>query len=259
MARFFVLVLAFFFVGKVSANDPFEKRAYNANDKTLLYRFLSPTKIESSKKYPLVIFLHGAGERGDNNEAQLVHCVRKFAEPAVREKHPCFVIAPQCPNGKRWVEVNWGERESHVTPEAPSEPMGLLLRLIDETMINLPIEGNQIYASGISMGGFGTWDLLVRRPKLIAAAIPICGGADNSKAKSIAHIPIWAWHGGADNVVFTIRSQTIIEALIKAGGNPKYTEIPNCGHASWGVAYSEPNLLDWLFSQKRKESLDEKY
>jgi len=246
------LILTVCLLGVASAADPFEKRTYEYGGKKLLYRMLSPEKIEPGKKYPLVVFLHGAGERGNNNEAQLKHCARKFAEPAIRKKHSCFVIAPQCPRGRRWVEVNWGERKPHTTPETPSEPMGLLLNLLKESMKKLPIDTDRVYASGLSMGGFGAWDLLVRRPNVFAAAIPVCGGADNSKAKTIAHIPIWVWHGGADRVVHTVRSQTMVEALKKAGGKPKYTEIPGCGHGSWGPAYKEPTLLDWLFSHRRK-------
>jgi predicted peptidase len=213
----------------------------------LPYRLIKPAKTEG--KLPLVIFLHGAGERGDNNVAQLTHGVKAFV--AAQAKFPHFLIAPQCPKNKKWAEVDWGA-DRHKTPAEPSEPMGKLLALIDKLQEELPIDPSRIYVTGLSMGGFGTWDLLTRRPQLIAAAVPICGGGDVDAAPTIAKIPQWIFHGGNDTVVKTARSRAMNEALTKAGGMPKYTEYPGVGHDSWNKAYAEPDLMPWLFAQKKK-------
>jgi predicted peptidase len=112
------------------------------------------------------------------------------------------------------------------------------------------IDPRRLYVTGLSMGGFGTWDLLSRFPKKVAAAVPICGGADEAQAPAIAKIPVWVFHGGADDVVKTVRSRNIVAALKAAGGSPRYTEYPGVGHGSWDQAYGEPELFPWLFSQK---------
>jgi predicted peptidase len=142
-----------------------ERHTYNE----LPYRLARPPVVEAGTQYPLVVFLHGAGERGTDNERQLTHGVPQFLTTENRAKYPCFLIAPQCPAGQRWVEVDWGS-ESHVQPQEPSAPARLTLELIDRTMGELPIDPDRVYVTGLSMGGFGAWDLLARRPDLFAAA-----------------------------------------------------------------------------------------
>lgn len=216
----------------------------------LLYRFLKPENLKAGEKYPLVIFLHGAGERGTDNLAQLKHVAREFLKPAMRTEHPCFVLAPQCPPNKRWVEVEWGDPKPHLTPEKPSDPMTLLLALIPQIMKDNAVDPSRVYVMGLSMGGFGTWDLLARQPALFAAGIPVCGGADVTTAPAIAKIPLWIWHGDKDTVVKTVRSQLMVEALKKAGGEPKYSELPGIGHNAWTPAFV-PATFEWLFQQHK--------
>lgn len=215
--------------------------------KTLPYRLLKPESYDPKQKYPLVIFLHGAGERGNNNEAQLVHGVPEFAKPENRQKYPCFLIAPQCPRGDRWAD--WDAKQQ---TSKPLEPLRLVSELIDQVQKEYSIDPNRIYVTGLSMGGYGTWDLIERYPDRFAAAVPICGGGDPSKAATIAKLPIWAFHGGKDPVVKPELSRTMVEALKKAGGQPKYTEYPDVAHDSWVPAYREPEMFAWLFAQKRK-------
>lgn len=236
-----------------------EKRVYTGvNGETLPYRLFVPAKYDPQKKYPLIVFLHGAGERGSDNEAQLVHAqVLRFIRDDVQAKHPCFLVAPQCPAPKkgqqsRWVEVDWGLKKPHETP-AISKGMQLTVELLDALTKQYSIDPDRRYVTGLSMGGYGSFDLCIRRPNDIAAAVPICGGADDSKAKQIAHIAFWIFHGGADSVVPTGRSRSIVEALKAAGANPRYTEYPGVGHNAWAKAYQEPDLVEWLFAQKRQK------
>lgn len=228
-----------------------EKQTYTSGKATLNYRFLKPEKLEEKKTYPLVIFLHGAGERGDDNTVQMVHGVGDFAKTATRKKHPCFLIAPQCPKNRRWVEVDWSS-DSHKMPKDPSEPATLVLELVEKLCKEHPIDRSRIYLTGLSMGGYGTWDLLARQPKLFAAGIPICGGGDEKQAKTMVAIPIWAFHGDKDTAVKVERSRKMIEAIKKAGGEPKYTEYPGVGHDSWTRTYRNAEVIDWLFAQQKK-------
>ncbi len=236
---------------KEGMRDMLAKKTYTAADgKKLPYRLLKPLNYDPKEKYPLVVFLHGAGERGDDNEKQLIHGVPEFLTVENRKDYPCFLIAPQCPDGKKWVEVDWSA-ESEVQPKQPSEPLGLTLDLIDQMQKDYPIDAKRIYVTGLSMGGFGTWDVLARRPDLFAAAVPICGGGDETTARQIVKIPIWAFHGAKDPTVNVSRTRRMIAALKKNGGEPTYTEYPEEGHASWVPAYKETAMMKWLFKQKK--------
>src|SRR5262249_5923284 len=156
---------------------PLEKLIFKENGKELPYRLMKPEGYDASKKYPLVIFLHGAGERGTDNEKQLVHGVPQFASKENREKYPCFLIAPQCPDKQSWVNVDWSA-EPHTIPKEPAESAKLVLNLIQSLQKEYSVDPKRIYITGLSMGGYGTWDLLARKPELFAAAVPICGGGD---------------------------------------------------------------------------------
>lgn len=231
--------------------DRFAESVYldSAGNK-LPYRMLSPAKVEAGRKYPLVVFLHGAGERGTDNKKQLVHGMADFASDEIMAKYPAFVIAPQCPDGKKWVEVDWGA-DSHTMPEMPSESLAACFELIAFLQKSQPIDSGRIYITGLSMGGYGTWDALQRRPELFAAAVPICGGGDPAGAAKMKDVPIWAFHGDADTAVKVQRSRAMIEAIKAAGGQPKYTEYPKVGHNSWSRTYADPDLYEWLFAQKK--------
>lgn len=243
-----ILAISMSGVSRAATPLPLEKRVYkDGQGKTLPYRLLAPAQIREGLKYPLVLFLHGAGERGDDNDKQLMHGVAEFV--GNRESYPCFLIAPQCPNGKKWVEVDWSA-SSHKQPSEPSEAGRLALELIESQMKELPVDSKRIYITGLSMGGYGTWDLAARRPDLFAAAVPICGGADETTNGKLVQMPIWAFHGAKDTAVKPIRSRNMIAALEKAGGKPKYTEYTDVGHNSWDRAYRDPALFAWLFAQK---------
>jgi Predicted peptidase len=217
----------------------------------LPYRLLAPAKLDAATKYPLVVFLHGAGERGNDNQKQLVHGMIDFASDEITAKCPSFVVAPQCPEGKRWVEVDW-TLDAHQMPAQPSEPLTGMFELIDKLLATKPIDTKRIYITGLSMGGFGVWDAVQRRPELFAAAAPICGGGDPLLAKQIHFVPVWAFHGDDDKTVKVKRSREMIQALRDVGEEPKYTEYKGVGHDSWTQTYKDPALYEWLFAQRKK-------
>ena len=228
----------------------FEPREYSSGEgQVLKYRLMKPIDYQPSKKYPLVIFLHGAGERGDDNQVQLKHGMKDFADPERRKKFACFVIAPQCPQEQRWSDVDWSAR-THAIPENASPSMKMVMEVVDTMIESSGVDRTRIYLTGLSMGGYGTWDAIARYPGKFAAAVPICGGGDPNSVDRIGNLPIWAFHGDKDTVVIPERSRDMIDALKKAGVTPKYTEYPGVGHDSWTATYSNPELYEWLFAQR---------
>ncbi len=248
--KFLVCFLALIAGSSLLRADEYEARTFTANGATLPYRLLQPK--EHKTKAPLVLYLHGAGERGNDNSAQLRQgAAPLFLKPEVRDKFSCYVVAPQCPTDQKWVDVDWG-KDSVTQPAEPSGPMKLVLGLLDVLPKEFPdIDPDRIYVTGLSMGGFGTWDLITRFPQRFAAAAPICGGGDPAKAPVIADVPVWTFHGNADPVVKFELTRRMVAAIQAAGGQPLFTEYPRVGHDSWTNAYSEPELLPWMFAQTR--------
>ena len=223
----------------------------NSAGGNLPYVVMKPSNWDAKKKYPLLIFLHGSGERGDDNQNQL-KWGREWMEKAVTE-YQAIVVAPQCPGDCRWVEVDWG-LPTHDMPKEMSKPMRLLFEALPGIEKDFAVDPARRAIGGLSMGGYGAWDALSRKPTYFAAGIVICGGADEQQAKALAKIPVWIFHGDADGTVPVIRARNIVAALKKAGGKPKYTEYPGVDHFSWVPAFTEPDLLKWLFQQKLKPS-----
>ncbi len=227
-----------------SQSKGFQENVFIGKD-TLRYQLLSPEKIEKDKKYPVVLFLHGSGERGTDNKRQLKHISSLFLDSANRKKFPCFVIAPQSKGGKyRWSGLR--ENDSIISPLVLAE------QLTDQLVKDLPIDVSRIYITGLSMGGAGIWESIIYNPDKYAAAIPICGWGIPGKAELICELPIWVFHGTLDNVVKVEGSRNMVEALKKKGSLVKFTEYPDVNHDSWTPAYLESELLPWLFSQKKK-------
>jgi predicted peptidase len=232
-----------------------ERRVYtDPQGKRLPYRLLQPQGYDPARKYPLVLFLHGGGERGNDNEKQLVHVVPEFLKPENRRRFPCFLIAPQSPEAAGevgWVAVDW-RAASYPQPKEPAEPLRLALELVTALQKEFSIDARRLYVTGLSAGGFGTWDAIARRPDLFAAAVPICGGGDPTKAARFAKVPVWVFHGAKDKAMPPSKSQVMVEALRAAGGHPRYTEYPDEGHNCWTRAFREPELWAWLFAQRRE-------
>jgi len=240
--------------GQLSANtlEAYSQHQYvvreSEDETTIPYRLLAPLDVEPGKRYPLVVFLHGAGERGTENKLQLLYFPEQMARPEYRAAYPCFLVAPQCRPNHKWVEVDWGA----FTPSPMEEPTAEMLAvvgMVDELERKLPIDRRRIYLTGLSMGAYAAWDLAIRQPDRFARLAPICGGGDQRLAPRLANVPIWAWHGTADEAVPVVRSQRMIAAVRRAGGRPLYTELPGAGHNIWTPAYRDPELLDWMFEQ----------
>ena len=184
-------------------------------------------------KFPLVLFLHGAGERGDDLERVKVHGLPKIA--AQGGDFPFIVVSPQCPANTWWSN-------------------DLLKALIDEIVKRYPIDQSRIYATGLSMGGFGTWNLACEYPDLFAAIAPICGGGTPFMASRLKDTPVWAFHGRKDNVVPVKCSKEMVDAVKRAGGDAKLTVYPKADHDSWSRTYDNPELYKWLLSHAKKKS-----
>ena len=240
---------------------PFSAFAFHTLEKdghVLPYRLYTPPVIEPGKKYPLVIFFHGAGERGLDNRYQFF----RFAPFPFWEKYACYVIAPQCPpkgpNGgpdgeSTWVATSFGAPSSGMKP-SPTWPMQLAMEAISQTIRDNAIDTSRVYVTGLSMGGFATWEILQREPGLFAAAMPVCGGADTSYAPVLKDIPLWVFHGSADSTVLPSRSRAMVACLRRAGGEPKYTEFPGVGHGAWAKTYPDKTVWDWLFAQHKDDA-----
>lgn len=229
-----------------------EARVWTSPDGgTFRYRWHEPKAPEAGRTYPFVILMHGAGERGTNNIAQLQWGAKDLFDYLDGKKEEFFFVAGQVPENRRWVEVDWN-LQAHRLPKEPSETMRLQIAFLEKLFAERPeIDRSRVYVTGVSMGGYGTWDLLCRKPDWFAAAMPICGGADVSQAWKLREIPIWMFHGDRDTVVPFVRSRLMTAALWACDGNVKYTEYPGVGHDSWRRAYGTSANFDWLFSNRR--------
>lgn len=216
---------------------------------TLNYRLYLPKNVPAGKKLPLVLFLHGAGERGTDNSSQLKHGVLSLIKYGTATNDPAVILVPQCPSDRQWVNVPWAAK-SHSMPAQPSQPMKLALALLREKMNSLPVDLSRVYVTGVSMGGYGTWDAIQREPALFAAALPICGGGDTACAPALRKLPIWIFHGGKDTAVPVERSRDMFKALQACGGAGQYREYPGAGHDVWTRTYNDTSVLSWLFAQR---------
>lgn len=234
----------------------YEKHFYSNGVDTLPYRLLLPENYNASKKYPLIFFLHGAGERGNNNESQLVHGAKLFLQQEVRTKFPAISVFPQCPQNSFWSNVDFKrEGNNNIFLFKPDGEATIAMKLAQELLNNIikqyPVMKTKIYVAGLSMGGMGTFEIVRRNPELFAAAIPICGGGAVSTAEKLAKTKWWVFHGAKDNVVPPQYSEEMVKALKETNASIKFTLYPEANHNSWDTAFAEPELLTWLFSQHK--------
>ena len=213
-------------------------------NKTYPYRILKPANRNTSA--PLVIFLHGAGERGDDNQRQLTYLPERFLDAPHLNTRNCFVLAPQCPSDDSWSPF----RARKDRPAEQTKALKAAIVTIQKILSEENIDTSRIYLTGLSMGGFGSWDLAARHPDWFAAVIPICGGGDPRTASKLTDVPIWAFHGDTDKIVPESASQRMVTAIRDAGGRPAYTVLPGVGHASWPYAYGPRGAMDWMFAQR---------
>ncbi|TRZ43660.1 prolyl oligopeptidase family serine peptidase [Robertkochia solimangrovi] len=261
--RLFYLVLLLWFVAlPVMAQEDslYESKVLVRDSDSLFYRIMYPENMDKTKSYPLVVFLHGAGERGDDNNAQLVHGGKVFADPLNRKHFPAIVIFPQCSKEDYWSNATVDRSETGVKLKfnsnvAPSKALRMVLDLLDQTLKESYIDKSRVYIAGLSMGGMGTFEMLWRRPDVFAAAIAICGGGDPEMVEQYAqHTDMWVIHGAMDDVVDPVYSLTMVEALLKAGAHPKFTLYDTANHNSWDPAFAEPDFLPWMFSKQLNDN-----
>ena len=231
------------------------KSEYFVNgEDVLLYRLILPENYDAKNTYPLILFLHGAGERGSDNTKQLNNCVQNIANSAPN----AIIVAPQCSDGNQWVDTPWSNSIYSTDDVAESNELQMVMLLLDKLKKEYSVDTDRIYASGISMGGFGTWDLITRHPNTFAAAIPVCGGADPSKAELVKDIPIYTFHGENDWDVPVAGTRAMVEAIKSAGGKKiTYTEYPGMGHNIWDDAFATTGLFDDLFKHKLSDRVVE--
>jgi len=233
-------------------NQHFKKAVFaNAQHETIPYRLLYPGNYNKSRSYPLVLFLHGAGAQGNDNESQLQEVPLVLLKAAAGTQNACFVLAPQCPKEDAWV---WFPQYPLCSSaKEPSKACRLTLEIIDSLVNSRLIDPTRIYVTGLSLGGEGTFDIITRRPHFFAAAVPICGIADTAKVDLMKHTPLWIFHGELDEINPVGYSRNMVNALQKCGSKPIYTEYKGVNHDSWTNAYSEPDLIKWMFSHQLQQ------
>ena len=239
--------------------EDYKRESFISGGDTLDYRVLFPGNFSEEKKYPVVLVLHGAGERGDDNEAQLAHGSDLFLKAENREEFPAIVIFPQAPKEDYWAKVEV-KRDSmpyefdFKNREAPTKSLGLVMKMMDSIVAQDFVNDKKVYVGGLSMGGMGTYELLYKKPEMFAAAFAICGGANIEIAAEYPQgFNIWIFHGEQDDIVPPHLSKEMARAINHHGGNAKLSLYPDDNHNSWDSAFSEPYLLSWLFSQSRQE------
>lgn len=218
-----------------------DKTFKNADETTSPYVVFVPKDYDGTKAYPVILFLHGAGEtKQANAKKEGKMPVEVGIGPAIKKREKDFPFIVVIPRAEGF---GWGA----TTPNARRA-----LAMLDEVMKEYKIDAKRQYLSGLSMGGMGTWSIAMAMPDRFAAIVPICGRGDVKTAEKIKDLPCWAFHGDADTSVNVSGSRDMIEAIKKAGGSPKYTEYPKVGHNSWDMAYGTDELYEWLLKQKKK-------
>lgn len=239
-------------------NSLYEKKIFIIKGDTMPYRLLLPENYDPGKKYPLLLFMHGSGEKGNNNTTQLVHGGSMFIRDSIRQKYPAFVVIPQCAIKSNWVDDkrikdSTGKYVLVMPPNAkPTEAMQLVEKLIKKLMHEYPINKKKVYVGGLSLGGMGTYDIVKRNPKLFAAAFPICGAADVTIVPKLKHVNWWVFHGANDNAVSPEFDKNLVAVMKEKNIQVQFTLYPNTGHNSWDKVFLEPNLFSWLFSNTKK-------
>ncbi len=242
----------------------FKKEWLFQSGDTLPYRILLPENYDAGKKYPLVLFLHGRGESGTDNEKQLTHGARLFLADSNRKTFPAIVVFPQCRPDSYWSNVQMvtegrkqGKRTFYFLKDGEaSSSLKMVMYLLTNLSSRFKIQNDQAYVMGLSMGGMGTFEIVRRMPATFAAAIPICGGAHPAIAGQLKKTSWWVFHGGKDDVVPPAHSENTVKAMKRYRVPVKFTLYPEANHNSWDPAFAEPDLLKWLFKQKKKPEIN---
>jgi predicted peptidase len=233
---------------------PYLRKEFTMGENTLPYRILYPENYDKTKKYPLVLFLHGSGEQGYDNEKQLSHGARLFLDANNRKAFPAIVVLPQAPEDNGWIKIK--SEQGKLILDYSGEPQWSLVaanELVKRISNEEAVDKSRIYISGLSLGGLGTFESVYRYPDLYAAALPICGGGDvNSYDNRVKKTAFWIFHGDADQAVNVNLSREMVAKLKSIKVETKYSEYPGVGHNSWDNAFADPEYLKWAFAHKRK-------
>ncbi len=271
---YFLLASSAFSQEEGTLASKFEKHTHTYNQTTLPYRLYIPEAYDSTKLYPIMLCLHGAGERGNDNEIQ----IRKhdlgiaWANPMLQKNNPCFILAPQCPKNRKWNYVSFGGGTFLMDTVTVGKEILAVLNLLDTLLNNYSIDPNRQYVTGLSMGGYGTWDIITRYPQRFAAAVPMSGAGDTSRVELLKNIPIWFFHNTHDKIVPVSGSRDMLFAMkrldfdivetlqldyeelsnrIDEGTKYLYTESPEGNHGPWEPWYSDERLHKWVFLQSK--------
>ncbi len=236
------------------------KGTYRSSKGTNLpYRLYVPDDYDPNKSYPLVLFFHGAGERGEDNTLQISagSVMQRLLNNYEKAAHPCIILAPQCTgtNDNKWVLTPWepGTYDHTKLSSVVSPYMQAAEELLDKVIADYSVDESRLYVTGMSMGGFGTWDIISRNPDKFAAAIPVCGGVDVTYLEVLKGMPIWTFHNDGDTIVSS--QGTKLASGILKGDNFTYTEFKSTAHDAWTAAYSTETLTEWLFSQVKESKV----
>ena len=251
-----ILFLALSLIAAPCSFAQFKNASYGIGGYTLPYKILFPEGYDESKQYPLLIFLHGAGERGNDNENQLIHG-KQFLLDNFYSSYPAVVVVPQCPSSDFWSNTERHQIEAKITfnfdaYDKPTQAMETLMGLISWWISSELVDPNRVYIGGLSMGGMGAFELLWRMPDTFAAAFPICGGSSFSKMDSYAkNTAVWIFHGSEDKIVSPSLSRDAYNKLKRLECDVRYTEYEGVGHGSWNNTFQEEGFAQWLFSKHR--------
>ena len=251
---FFVLLLAMSAQAQFTADEMLKPSVYtNAARETFAYRMAAPQFPKEGKKYPLILFLHGSGECGTDNQRQVKVGVPALVSTLLKRERqePFILVVPQCRSDDWWVR-DLARREDYAMSREPAQSMATVLEIVRHLVAERQADPDRLYITGLSLGGFGTWDAIQREPSLFAAAVPICGGGDIRRARDIKGLPIWVFHGDADKNVDVNCSRRMVNALKQIGSRKvRYTEYEGVAHNSWDRAYADREMIEWLFRQTR--------
>lgn len=254
LALSIVLILLNFNV--FGAYDELKYKSFTAYDITMPYRIYVPDEYET-KQYPVILFLHGAGERGIDNEFQLEGPFSHFYNNEFLADNPAIILVPQCLEDKQWVDTDWTKGDYSIDEIEETVYLKLAYEILQSTINDYNVDISKIYITGISMGGYGTWDMLMRYPNIFAAAIPICGAGDSGNVEIVKDIPIWAFHGDADTVVPISGILKIDEVFTNLeSDNFQLTVYENGNHDAWTQTYKNIDVFNWMFQQKKVAAYD---
>jgi len=261
MNRFKLTILIGLLLSNLGARSQdfkqYDKGSFIHKKDTIAYRVLFPEHFNAQRKYPVVFFLHGRGEQGNDNQKQLTHGGKLFLKEEYRKNFPAIVVFPQCGTDSYWSNVeittnDKGKRQFAFQKKGkPTKAMHALLGMLDNFLDKPYIDKSRVYLGGLSMGGMGTYELLRRKPKVFAAAFAICGGDNVANVEKYKHVPLWIFHGEKDDVVSMNFSTAIADQLKVLGKPVNLTLYPDANHNSWNSAFAEPRLLPWLFSNHK--------